>query len=191
MFLLEAGNSRWNRFPARGKTFCSPIYPTGLFPTAISRPDGTIIVNKNFTRLMYLLKRKGLDMWDGLMHGLGDDDPVDTPLDSNWASIYAARARGASGHDHWVPDLGYVYHSILYAIAIHEIRGYFRIERERVVFDSDELHAHGERGDRTLYVNLAALLWFFYEEDILQKYSDWLHFSDFFDKVIKNEIPIN
>ncbi|MBD3296979.1 MAG: hypothetical protein GF392_06375 [Candidatus Omnitrophica bacterium] len=117
-----------------------------LVPTAVVTKDGTIYINRNFVRVMELLRRKG----------------ADTPDQTKGAMM----ARGVRG-----PVIeSTLFDSIIYSIALHEIRGHFPLEGYGFgVFDPDEEHAQGERGKSSLYNNLLAIL--YYWIDVVEEVS--------------------
>ncbi|MFH1664979.1 MAG: hypothetical protein ABIA77_02410, partial [Candidatus Omnitrophota bacterium] len=108
-----------------------------ILPTAQARPDGTIALNENFVKIMYKLASIGM-------------------RDKEEGAIYDEQPDGT------YKNIGNVYESILYSVAIHEIRGHFRIRDGRTELVLDEKWAQGERGRGHLYVNLAAMLYFWF-----------------------------
>jgi hypothetical protein len=120
----------------RGRVVVMPLSEV-IIPTAAVTKDGTIYINENFVRVMELLRRKGADIRDkkkGAMITRGVRGPV---IDST------------------------LFDSIIYSIALHEIRGHFPIEGHGFgIFEPDEEHAQGERGKSSLYNNLLAILYY-------------------------------
>ena len=105
-----------------------------ILPTDIATKDGTVRINENFVKLMYQMIFVGMKGHLGLIYYYTDQEQK---------------------------ELGDLYNSIIYAIAIHTIRGHFpKDEAGLVMFNSDESIAQGERGQSHIYVNLLALLYY-------------------------------
>jgi hypothetical protein len=104
-----------------------------IIPTAIiaREEDRWIIkVNEKFVRLMELLRRKGL---------------AEIELRSSF-------------RDEETTDVTNLHRSIIYSIAIHEIRGHFRLSKGEVTLEPDEDFAQGIRGNKWEYKNVLSLL---------------------------------
>ncbi|HDH53111.1 MAG TPA: hypothetical protein ENH24_01335 [Nitrospirae bacterium] len=110
-----------------------------MLPTVISMEDGTIRINENFVKIMYKLAQIGL-------REKANGGIYDTTKKLNDESRY----------------LGNFYFSVLYSIALHEIRGHFRIKDGMAGFNPDEKYAQGERGRKYRIVNLLAIMYFWF-----------------------------
>ncbi|MEA3490000.1 MAG: hypothetical protein U9R44_06665 [Candidatus Omnitrophota bacterium] len=120
--------------PGYGSRLLIKRLSNGLLPTAVSTEDGVVIVNENFVKVMYKLAKYGLKSFSGRI----------------------IRRRGQQ-------ILGDIYWSILYSMAIHEIRGHYKIEKGRVMLNTNEDFAQGERGKNKRYLNLVATVYFLFE----------------------------
>jgi len=108
----------------------------GLLPTAISKKDGTITINENFVKVMHKLFYN-LRGAEGRIKRFREE------------YLYSTKA------------IGNLFYSIIYCVALHEIRGHFPInEFGFPEFRPDEKFAQGERGRKHLYVNLLAMLFY-------------------------------
>lgn len=120
----------------------------GLLPTDIVVTEGIrgenssfrlfkeIRINENFVKVMTKLAKIGIKGPEGEIYG--------------WAKLTNPRTY-----------LGELYTSIIYAVAIHTIRGHFPIdENGYAMFSPDEFLAQPERGGSHLYVNLLAMMYY-------------------------------
>ncbi|MGB3111715.1 MAG: hypothetical protein WBB84_01875, partial [Candidatus Omnitrophota bacterium] len=113
-----------------------------LLPTLIEDKDGTIRINELVVKTLRVALDKGVFTRMG-----------------NMKSFHGQGERGE--------DIGNFYESLLYSLALHSIRGHFRInEYGFAVFNPDESWAQGERGRSHLYPNILAMLtWWFVAVD--------------------------
>ncbi|MBD3379511.1 MAG: hypothetical protein GF408_03505 [Candidatus Omnitrophica bacterium] len=108
---------------------------SGLLPTDIVHPDGTVILNENFVKIMHVLGAKGMKGSMGVIE-----------------SFSLSPEKGIMGE---------LYDSIIYSLAIHTIRGHFSINEYGFdEFAADEAWAQGERGEGHAYVNILAQLYY-------------------------------
>ena len=106
-----------------------------LLPTDVVTGDGTIRLNENFVRLLFLMSMKGMRGKTGRIE--------------DWPRTTQRRF------------LGELYASIIYSLALHTIRGHFPInEWGFALFDSNEATAQVERGRKHAYVNVLAMLFY-------------------------------
>ena len=134
------------RFPFK---ICVEQLSDCLLPISrISEVEGVfkIAVNRNFVLFLHLLLDFGFDGPDGDMY----DGPLFEPLD---------------GEEEDLPDyahqkLGNFYRSLLFATAIHDIRGNFLMDKNGVRINMDRTRARGQWGGRHRFVNLAAMTYF-------------------------------
>ena len=117
-----------------------------ILPTDIVMPDGIVKINQNFVKLMYKISRKGLKLDNG--------------------DIILKTSEGEE-------DMGNLYYSILYALAIHTLRGHFPMDEDGMVnYNSDEYESQGERGNSHIYVNLLAMSYYWIELVERHKYPE-------------------
>jgi len=106
-----------------------------LLPTDAVTQDGTIRLNENFVRLLFLMGMKGMEGVNGRIE--------------DWPRTTERRY------------LGELCSSIVYSLALHTIRGHFRInEWGFAVFEPNEMTAQMERGRRHAYVNVLSMLFY-------------------------------
>ena len=125
----------------------------GVLPTALSRRNGLIYINENFVKVMYKLAGCGL-RGDRNVMGKVVNNVDKGAMFSQWGN------QGFGRRFKWNNYLGNLYFSILYSIAIHEIRGHFVIRDGVAVLNLDEEYAQGERGLSSAIPNVAAIEFF-------------------------------
>ncbi len=110
----------------------------GIIPTALSLPDGRIVLNENFIKVLYKMRKMRLN----------EDVPGAFYKDMN-------------------TELGNFYESVIFSVAIHEIRGHYRYGEGKVIHDPDETRAQKERGRKYREANLLSIMlfWFWVLED--------------------------
>ncbi|MBD3379510.1 MAG: hypothetical protein GF408_03500 [Candidatus Omnitrophica bacterium] len=111
----------------------------GLVPTDktwnLTREDGRIVINDNFVKLMHVLSLMGLKS------GKGNIKDYDS-------------SRGGD-------EKCSLYDSIIYSLAIHTLRGHHPVnEWGFAVFSPEEHIAQMQRGNRHLYTNLLAMMFY-------------------------------
>ena len=115
------------------------LLPSDLIMTEEVKTEGgsyrtfkEIRIHENFVRIMHKLRFTGIK-------------------DEKLGKVYDSSGK----------PLGEIYSSIIYALAIHTIRGHFPInEYGFVAFNPDEFLAQRERGGKHLYVNLLAMMYY-------------------------------
>ena len=152
--------------------------------SSITEENGifTIRVNENFVKLMYKLSELGLRGRKGGIRDVYEDKYADevvvggTGSVSDWIDAWSFPEDQADLEIH---NLGNLYFSILYSVALYDIRGRFKVKNGAVVLNLDEEFAAGERGEGHLYVNLIAMSVFWFA--ILQNSYDFYSkaFRDF------------
>ncbi|MFH1664688.1 MAG: hypothetical protein ABIA77_00890 [Candidatus Omnitrophota bacterium] len=110
-----------------------------VLPVAVTKEDGTVLVNENFVKVMHKIRELIAKQGWGKVDWVSDGDIHD--LVPKWSG----------GHR----ELGQFYMSILYSVAIHEMKGHFRIENGVILFNPDESWAQGERGGEAALCELA------------------------------------
>jgi hypothetical protein len=131
-------------FPGVGNNLVVEKLSDGVFPTAAARADGTIAVNENFVKVMYLLAESGL-----------------REQSCNFENIFSDDYKFYREVDKKYTLSGNLYYSILYSIALHEMLGHFKVVDGSVVFAPGEDGAtHAMRGERRKYINVIAISFF-------------------------------
>ena len=107
--------------PGYGENLLIKKISNSLIPTAISLSNRKILLNENFVKVLYKLKELELD-------------------DPTFGGIYRD----------WNKRLGTFYDSIIFSIAIHEIRGHYNIIGDVIQYEPDEMIAQSQRGRKYL-----------------------------------------
>jgi len=132
------------------------LLPTDLVMTEVTETEKgkgyrafkEIRINEYFVRVMQKLRKPLLE--ENLGKILLDESCKEKYPSYVPVSVIAEREESAE-----------LYYSIIYALAIHTIRGHFPInEYGFVVFNPDEFLAQKERGKKYLYVNVVALMFY-------------------------------
>ncbi|MBD3379509.1 MAG: hypothetical protein GF408_03495 [Candidatus Omnitrophica bacterium] len=106
-------------------------------PTDLVSEYGEIKINENFVKLVHVMGKRGLK--------------------GNFGKIYEYISEEERGF----PSMGEMYSSIIYALAIHTIRGHFPVSSSgKAIFVPDESLAQPERGRKYLYLNSLATLFY-------------------------------
>ncbi len=132
--------------PGKGDRLLIRKISNGLLPSALSLENGTIILNENFLKMLYKIKKDffiGDQKYDGYLIGGIYDNEV---------SIFDET-------DMHTPYLGNFYISLIYSVAYHEIKGHYEINDEgEFIHRRDENKAQAMRGgSKSVYVNVIAV----------------------------------
>jgi hypothetical protein len=131
--------------PGKGDRLIIRKLSNGLLPSALSLENGTIILNENFIKMLYKLKEElilGENGYTGSLSG---------KLYDNEASMFDESIT--------TPYLGEFYTSLIYSVAFHEIEGHYEIDEDgEFVHRRDEEKAQAERGGKSNYVNVIAII---------------------------------
>ncbi len=129
----EASAFPLDRMPGYRKNLVIRKISNSLLPTAISLPEGKILLSENFIKILYKLKQLKLN-----------------------DSTFGAMVRGMN------EELGNFYDSIIFSIALHEIRGHYNIANNGIQYEPDEMIAQSQRGRKHLEGNLLAMMLFWF-----------------------------
>ena len=108
-----------------------------ILPVAQANANGTITINEKFVDVMAYLYYEEFKSNRG--NALCD--------------FYGA--------EKWTKSLS-LFDSIIYSVAIHEIRGHFKYENNRFMFNPDEKFAQGQRGLGHVYPNVLSMMYFWF-----------------------------
>ncbi|MGB2599566.1 MAG: hypothetical protein WBC99_03900, partial [Candidatus Omnitrophota bacterium] len=108
-----------------------------LLPTVVVLSNGSVGINENFVKVMETLRKRGLD------------------------DLSRARLDHLEGINSPHIKSSTLWRSIIYSIALHEVRGHFPIGKPGIpVFEPDEKKAQPKRGNDYLYTNLLAVTYY-------------------------------
>ena len=108
-----------------------------ILPVAQANANGTITINEKFVDAMAYLYQEGFDRNKGNV-------------------LY-----DFYGSEKWTKSLS-LFDSIIYSVAIHEIRGHFKFENNKFMFNPDEKFAQAQRGLGHVYPNILSMMYFWF-----------------------------